>query len=494
MFTDLFLDPRKLNKDERREKIKNLSYGNLIFKNKFTGFNYSILNKKHLFEEKNKNYFKKYINDIKIPIYEVLSYEVLTKFYLDCEMEELTVDEYNKKDDLFIKFDKYLLDFLDKKFPQKEKNILYADSSRLKNNKYKISIHVVVNNLGYFKRDYLKKIVLEFINTLPKDDFYRNGKSFVDSEVYHGSQLIRIIYSPNNQPDSKLIPFIIYNNKIIYKDIEYISNNYNNSLCGNYYNLDNIKNDIYEDTDENINKRPKKINQILDSNLEEQNKEIPNWKLNWIKNNNYVKNIYEIDNIFKNKVNLRRIDYNAYCKLCKRNHENDNAMCIVYENNIMFYCNRYKNGGISIGSWYNKENINEINLNNLKEENLNLKNKIKELEEIINNLKTINKCIPHKNTTHKNLNKNNNNNIFEKYYESGKLLINNKVDEFNNIISQYWKDKNLSKIKNRCLRVYYLFEFMKENNSSELKMSLRSIFNLSNWKFDEQLKNKLFFK
>jgi hypothetical protein len=45
---------------------------------------------------------------------------------------------------------------------------------------------------------------------------------------------MRIIYSPNKSVDSVLKPFIIENEKIINKDIEYIAHNYALSLCGNY--------------------------------------------------------------------------------------------------------------------------------------------------------------------------------------------------------------------------------------------------------------------
>jgi hypothetical protein len=241
----------------------------------------------------------------------------------------------------------------------------------------------------------------------------------------------------------------------------------------------------------------KKKKEIIGNNKKiiRNNKEIPEWKINWIRNNDYIKNIYEVDNIYENKVNLKRIKFNVNCKLCERNHERDNAFCIVHENNIMFYCNRNKKGK-SIRSWYTLDkkckkinpNINE--LEKLKKENIELKEKIISLEDEIKILKKISSYIPNKNTTLKKCNKIN---LLEKYYEAGKLLINNEIESFKKIIIQHWKDKNISKIKNRCLRIYNLLSFMKNNNIENIKYSLRNIFNLPNWDFDHHLKNKLFF-
>lgn len=484
MISDIFLNPKKYNKDERRDKIKELSINNVILKNNFNGYNYSYFNKNELFDKKNISIYYNYIKNIKNPIYEVLSYDIPTKFYLDCEMEDIPQNILEKKDEIILKFNTYLLKFLNKKFQNNKIEVLYADASRFKTeNNYKLSLHVIVNKLGYFcDRSYLKKVILEFIEELPKDIFFRNGKNFVDSEVYHRSQLIRIIYSSNKHNNSILKPFIIENNKLIYKNIEYISNNYYNSLCGNYNNkylcLDPEKN-----TNTNINS---------DNNILNTYNIIPQWKLNWIKNNNYIKNIFLIDGIEKNKVHLKRINFNAYCKLCKRNHEKENAMCKVYKNNIIFYCNRYKNGGVSIGSWYNEFNTIETNkdtdneiLSLLKIENKKLKEKISKLE---------NEIIILKNQKCNNINYNLEiNSKWYKYYDCGKILINNGLSSFKNIIGQIWDESNISKLKNRCLRIYNLIEFMKENNIKNVKCTIRKIFHLQNWDFDHHLKNKLFF-
>jgi hypothetical protein len=74
-----------------------------------------------------------------------------------------------------LKFNKYLLEFLNNKYPNKNKNILYADSSRKKEgNNYKLSLHAIVNNMGYFSnRNVLRQVILELIDFLPKSEFYR---------------------------------------------------------------------------------------------------------------------------------------------------------------------------------------------------------------------------------------------------------------------------------------------------------------------------------
>jgi hypothetical protein len=281
-----------------------------------------------------------------------------------------------------------------------------------------------------------------------------------------------------------LKPFIISDYKLIYKNVEYISNNYEKSLCGNYYK--------YYDK-EIIGK----IEQIVENNIEIVkstdkgkyselfNDKIPEWKINWIKNNVYVKNIYKIDTIEKNKVNLLRINSNVYCRLCERNHERENAMCKVYKNNIMFYCNRNKKG-ISIGSWYdNREKKDDNILEKIKIENKLLKEKIKELENEISVLKSQKEDKKDYSIEI--------NNKWYKYYDCGKLLLNNEINTFKNIIGQIWKDGNISKIKNRCLRIYNLIEYMKINNIKKIKTTIRTIFHLPNWKFDEHLKNNIFF-
>jgi hypothetical protein len=371
-----------------------------------------------------------------------------------------------------------LLEFLNNKYSGKNKNILYADSSRKKEeNNYKLSLHAIVNDMGYFSnRNALKKIILKFINFLHKTKFYKK-KSFVDDDVYHQSQLMRIIYSPNKSADSILKPFMIENEKIINKDIEYIANNYALSLCGNYNNTSDqldysLPETVVNEYDVEYNKPDRK----------EDSYNIPNWKINWIKNSNYIKNIYKIDNIIGNKVNLLRIISNTYCKLCGRNHDKDNAFCKVYKNNIIFYCNRNKKG-ISIGSWYDEkqDNNNDI-IDILSAENKILKEKIEKLEIEIETLKNSNNACGKMNIPNK----------WNRYYMCGKLIFNDKIKEFKNIISQEWKDKNISKVKNRCLRIYKMVEYMKLYKKDNITISLRSIFNLPNIKFEHYLKNNLF--
>lgn len=489
MFRSFLLNPKIYTKNQRRDKLISLSNDNLIFKNNFTGFNYSLINKKELFNDNNK-YFYSYLENIILPVYEVLPSNLLTKFYLDCELDGLTEEEFNKKDNLFIEFNKYLLKYLDNKFPDKKKKILYADSSRLKNNGYKLSIHVVVNELGYFERKYLKKNVLEFINTLPKNIFYKDGKSFVDKEVYHSSQLIRIFYSSNNSPDSLLKPFIIENNKIITKNMNYVSNHFNDTLCGKYNETkDNIFIEDTEIKDTEI-KKEKKNEPFSENNII-----IPKWKINWVLNNIHVKNIYDIYSINNNNIFLKRIQKNVFCKLCNRNHENDNAFVKIKKNNIIFYCNRKTDGGVSIGSWYEKDKndvITNTEIYDLKKENTKLKNKIYILENKLNTFNYFNKIEISKHTKKEYLKKNDN--IFNKYYECALHIINDDLEEFKNSVKIKFKCVNLSLIKNRCLRIYDLITYKKENNLGDINCSIRNIFNIPNWKFIENLKNNIYYK
>ena len=53
MFSDLFLNPKKLDKGQRIEKVKTLCVNNVLFKREFNGFNYTIFDKKCLFDKNN---------------------------------------------------------------------------------------------------------------------------------------------------------------------------------------------------------------------------------------------------------------------------------------------------------------------------------------------------------------------------------------------------------------------------------------------------------
>lgn len=484
MFTHLYLNPQKYSKTQRRDKINTLCLNNLVLKCGFNGFNYKYMKKEEVSKKINIPIIKSFIENIKEPTYELLGYDIPTKLYLDCELEISSDTLFNNREAFFVNFDKYLKTFLKANFQQKEKqiNILYADSSRKKNDKYKLSIHVIVNNLGIFKRTDIKNMVYDFKLTLPEEI-----KPFVDDSVYKGSQLMRIIYSPNLSKDSILKPFIIINEKVVFKDINYLLSEYTNSLCADYNNNLLIE---YNKTKQKIIK-----SEYQNEREDDYNKSsvvIENWKINWIKNNNYVKGKYVINNIRNNIVDLRRIATNTFCNICKRNHDRENAFCIIKKNNIIFYCNR-NNKGVPIGSWYdNTSNKNKLQENILEQENIRLKEIIKKLEEEIKSMKKINYYIPHEKTNHIVIKKNKES-IIQKYYDGYKLLIDEKVEEFNNFVRGKWKDNNISRLKERCHRVYKLVEYMKENNIEKKIKSLRSIFNVPDWEFSTLLKKNMYF-
>jgi hypothetical protein len=97
MFSDFFLNPRLYDKDKRKDKIRDLSVNNVLLKRNFNGYNYTFFNKKLLFNKNNIKLINNYINNINIPIYEVLSYDTPTKVYMDCEMEDLPHNIYDNK-------------------------------------------------------------------------------------------------------------------------------------------------------------------------------------------------------------------------------------------------------------------------------------------------------------------------------------------------------------------------------------------------------------
>lgn len=485
------------NSSRHSNRMLGLCQDNVMLKSGLSGYNFYAL-KKNILTIKNEN-VKKYIHDffgsLKEPLYEVLHTNTKTKIYLDCEFSGVEKDKMDKRWDLYIKLDKLLKEYL---YNNKLNNddILYMDASREYGiNTYKISLHIIVNNCGVFvDRVILKNFIKNFTNTLSDDFIYKNI-NFIDNKVYNVPQLFKTVYSPCKDNDTLLKPFYIKNNSIIILDMKYLSNNLEKCLIGDYFNSEKVLDELFPHN--------KKIeNQHVDKNKKENNGKnninIPDWKIQWIMNNRFIKNIYNIRNIINNKINLNRIKSDM-CYICNRNHDNENAFCIIDENNIVFYCGRNNNGKV-IGSWYKKNNIKNNEAINVKAENdeiNNLNKKINKLNNEIIMLKKnyntmiennnelrveLNNLLKEKNIKPNRIEKNISTDMWKKYYTLGNLFVNGGWEK----IIGSWKEKNISKLKNRSYRIVKYLDFIKEKKI-ENKISLRKIFHFKNHEFDQFL-------
>lgn len=477
--------------------MKNLCYDNIMIKKGLSGNMFYGIEYKKKISEKNISTF---LNFIQYPMYEYLHANRKTKIYLDCEFDNVEIEKFDKRFDLYIKFDnlfkKYLHDNKINNF-----NIIYLDASRKKNDKYKISLHAITNDAGVFNdRKILKKFIENFKNSLT-EEFNMNNINFVDTKVYNVPQLFKIVLSPSKDDNTLLKPFIILDNKIKFIENDYIYNNFTDFLVGDYKDSKNILDNIFPQFEKEEKVEKKIISKEINNNFHKNYNKIPNWKIKWIERNNFVKNIYKIrDNTFiDNKINLQRIRP-SFCKLCSREHNSENAFCKIEKNNIIFYCGRNKKG-ITIGSWYDNSNnsstyFDKINLSELKilkNENIRLNDELEKIKKNNDNLILINKnLLEELNRIKKEKNIPHNKKCVEphsynwnKYYLLGKNIIENNSFIIENIIGS-WREKNVSKLKTRALRIVQYLDLIK-SKGIENKLSLRKIFHLKNYEFSNLL-------
>lgn len=180
----------------------------------------------------------------------------------------------------------------------------------------------------------------------------------------------------------------------------------------------------------------------------------------------------------KNNENTEINQERENIKICKKNVLNNNIHIPVHEkdlNKLLNYVDLYY-------------------LTKIEKDNEELKSKIINLENTINDLKnkknTINNVV--KNKTIK-IYEIENDNFIKKYYNLGKILIEkkNKIDVDH--IKSFFNCKNISMVKNRCNRVYILITYMKENNFKFINISLRNILHMNKDTFWNNLKTGIFF-
>lgn len=478
--------------------LKKIKKENVLLKNTAEGVLFTKIDKNCLNKKNNKELFDLF-NNFKVPMYETLLKNIPTKIYLDCDFINLGFLQFCEKEKIIIKLNNYLISFLKNKNINTD-NIIYSDASRKKNNNtYKISIHIVINNVYIKNRKILKELIKDFQSTLSHDLLYYNA---IDTSVYNQPQLFKCVLSPSKDDNTKLKPFKIENNQIIYYNNNYIINNILVFLSGIYtYETKFIDNSLNYNI--NINEEKRNIEKSIDTNKENIEKSIiPENKKKWILNNNYIKNIYELRNnyIVNNKVDLIRIN-SAYCKICDRIHDSENAFCKITEKSIFFHCGRNTSNGIAIGYWYsnyktyNRNNVTNKDTNNLYKtiEDMkiyisNLEEKYNKVKEEFNLLNTIhNKCNKIIETNNKNNDIKNNkiytkditSGLWQKYYKLGEYVekgYNNIVD---NIIKS-WRDGSIGRLKKRGLLIYEYINYINENNIVNT-LSMRKIFHKKNY-------------
>lgn len=464
---------------------------NILFKHKADGVLFTKITKNTI----KNNQLLSFFTNFNEPMYETLLPLLPTKIYLDCDFTNLDFPQFLEKEKIINNLNNYLIKFLCSKSIDTN-NIIYMDASRKKaNNTYKISLHIVVNNIYVKNRKLLKELIKEFQTTLQHDILYYNS---IDTSVYNQPQLFKCILSPSKDDNTLLKPFIINNKNFIYYDNNYIINNIYDFLVG-LYHFENIF------IDDNLDKlNTKNSENFKNSELIKDNQK------KWILNNNYIKNIYELKNkyLINNKIDLIRIN-SAYCKICNRVHDNENAYCNITTNSIFFHCGRNPSKGVLIGSWYKNYNSNNNNnkkntdnttdkgtntdINNNDYNNLN--NIIKEMKEYISNLESkYNKLKEEFNIY---TNKNDNSNIskyiksvkkytkdinsemWQKYYALGESVYKGLDYVVNNIIKS-WRDGSVGRLKKRGLLIYEYINYIKSNNIVNT-LSMRKIFHKKNY-------------
>lgn len=518
--------------DVNTNNLKNICKNNILFKYTCKGIKFLEISKSDAINNKLK--INNIFNNFTKPMYETLLHDCNTKIYLDLDFKNMPKEIYNNKNRIFIDFDKHFVKFLNDKNINYQ-NIIYMDASRKNNNNnnYKLSLHIVVNGVAFKNRNILKKLIIEFKNTFSTDNIYYQS---IDTGIYGTPQLFKCVLSPSKDDSTLLLPFTAKGDDIKFVEKIDITDNINLYLVGVYNDNDNIEyiDEKFKYLLENNNENNKIVKNNINNNIFNdkyfEKKTIPDNTKKWIENNYNIKNIYKIrsDIMINNKINLTRI-IPSHCSICNRTHESENGYCQIDKNNIIFYCGRNSNGKV-IGSWYKKKDnckfytkgmcnkgdkcnfthenneppktTDNITKEKLLKDNIELTEAISKLRiyiekieckynEALDNIKKISENICN-NVKSKGIDKKKYikkyteemyDSLWNKYYFLGKSIEENIENLYDNLITT-WKDGNISRLKNRAIRIYRYMNTFKENIKG---YSLRNLFHMKNYEFYECL-------
>lgn len=405
--------------------------------------------------------------------YEIFFKNTPTKLYIDCEKEiekEVSYEEISK---FYIEFNNLLKEKLISLNINTD-NIIYLDSSRyIDKNKYKISLHVIVNNAIFTNRKVLLEVIKnikEYIDS--KQDYY----NFIDTEPYHEEmQLFRLPFSISDKDitksESKIIPFAISSHKIITLEKEYIYKHFKDMLVGYYDDNYNILDNDFLYLKSNENNILENTNKVGQKEEEEEfglNIKIPQRVLDFV--NKKYNNIFEIKIARRLKIDLIR-KKKSYCIICDREHERNNAYLLFNKGILLYKCYQNINKNQIIYNIYEDIDIlyNELNLNN----NTEIKNKTlspspSALSLIMNENKIISKDI----------------NII-KYERPKKVTLNNAFYKkyFNELIKLN-REKYSNKISKISKKRYK--KRTKEDNDKEIEDIITKVSKYSKKKYESQ--------
>jgi hypothetical protein len=471
------------NKIETKEDLDKLDLtNNIVFKKSFYG-SYCIFNINAFEKSQNQDYLLNSIISSKQDINEVLLYNSPRKIYFDIEkLYESTDEMVAGKEFIFNNFEndiKKYIKSVEEYIDVEDIEILYVDASGYtkEEKKYKLSLHIIVNNYGYFI-NYNK--LFYFINQL---DVFTNKKynDFIDFKVYNEFRLFRTPFSISPK-DGEKRRLKIHNKE--YK-------NFWNLFVLDYKRI-NKKLD-YLVKDENI---PQQYNipQKQKSRNFVQQKDIDFIILDKIMNK--IGNDFYVYKIKGNIININR-KRASLCEICNITHNSENSYLIFNKDNVSLGCHRNIKKNTKI--IYNKKT--DLNVNNSYFKLLLIINKlcykIKHLCKYKNFVKNIIQNINKKDRIEDKTNKIKNNIPqikpstelkFNKYYELGKNII-NKKDTLYNLATDFCNEKNIYKLKSRAIRCVEFLDTLKRYNINNINISLRFLFHMKKIEFIEYIKN-----
>lgn len=488
------------------EKIN--SKNKLIFKKSFYG-PYYVYDISYFNNYQKQMYFLKNIKKSDIDYNETLLCNSPRKLYFDIDYVFNTLDELNKNKELFIKnfqedLKKYIK-HIDTNINIDDIRILFMDASGFTNekNKYKLSLHVIVNNYGHFTDFNKLSIIVNKFNVFTNKKY----ENYIDFSIYNEFRLFRTVLSISPKDGKRRSLRLYKTNNIDFFDL--FVNDYKMKFKNLNYLIDIPQFDIPQ------NKFEIKSNSSKDI-----------YK-NYINLNILSKIMKKYDDVyyiykFNNKKSIVNINRKkpAICDICESIHDNENAYLVFTDKNVLLGCYRNKCNKTKIVYENNNvpqnddEDIPQDIISNLKEKNTannllstinNLREKIKVLLQQYKNI-TNNKILPKNEIPQKVDFKKDNKNVkkikktkpdtrtvssVNKYYELGKKIA-NKEENLDVLVKKYSNEKYIYKVKFKAMRIVKYIDALKTINTNyvnNINISIRKLFDMKKIEFENYIKN-----